>query len=124
MLLYFINPSLTEIAEFFGAFARQLPKGLSLSIAKPPKSALLGGLAIDKDSPLGNWRAKAPKNSAISVKEGLIKYNNNTLKFQRGPKLFKNPTFIDGHLNVNDTDTSGIYSALYIPEVSVSFTFR
>ena len=82
------------------------------------KIALLGGLAIDKDSPLGNWRAKAPKNSAISVKEGLIKYNKNTVKFQKGPKLFKNPTFIDGHLNVNNTDTSGTYSALKLAEES------
>ena len=82
------------------------------------KIALLGGLAIDKDSPLGNWRAKAPNNSAISVKEGLIKYKNNTVKFQKGPKLFKNPTFIDGHLNVNNTDTSGTYSALKLAEES------
>jgi beta-glucosidase len=33
--------------------------------------AVLGPLAADKDSPLGNWRAKAPANSAVSLLEGV-----------------------------------------------------
>ena len=33
------------------------------------KIALVGALANDKDSPLGNWKANGPKNSAVSVLE-------------------------------------------------------
>ena len=33
--------------------------------------AVVGPLAADKDSPLGNWRAKAQANSAVSLLEGI-----------------------------------------------------
>jgi beta-glucosidase len=33
--------------------------------------AVVGPLAADKDSPLGNWRAKADANSAVSLLEGI-----------------------------------------------------
>ena len=38
------------------------------------KIALIGALANDKNSPLGNWRLAADDHSAISVLEGLQKY--------------------------------------------------
>ena len=41
MLLYLINPSLTDIAEFFFPFALQFPRGLSLSTANSPSNAIL-----------------------------------------------------------------------------------
>ena len=38
------------------------------------KIALIGPLADDKNSPLGNWRSQAVYNSATSVLEGMNKY--------------------------------------------------
>ena len=82
------------------------------------KIALLGELAVDKDSPLGNWRAKGKKNSAISVKEGLIKYSNNFLHYQSGPRLFNDPKYKNGHLNINTKDTLGMQNALKLASES------
>jgi beta-glucosidase len=39
--------------------------------------AVIGALAADKDTPLGNWRAAAEANSAVSVLEGIKKYTGN-----------------------------------------------
>lgn len=43
-----------------------------LPLKKDVKSiAVIGPLADDKDSPIGNWRAQGEKNSAVSVLEGI-----------------------------------------------------
>ena len=42
-----------------------------LPIKPDDKIALIGALAADKDTPLGNWRAQAEKHSATSVKEAF-----------------------------------------------------
>lgn len=42
-----------------------------LPINKAEKIALIGALAADKDSPLGNWRGQADAHSAMSVVEGF-----------------------------------------------------
>ena len=47
------------------------------------KLAVIGSLADDKDTPLGNWRAAAVANSAVSVLEGLKKYTKN-ITFVKG----------------------------------------
>ena len=41
---------------------------------KGQRIALIGPLAADKNSPLGNWRIGADDNTAISVLEGLQAY--------------------------------------------------
>jgi len=46
--------------------------GALLPLDKGVKSiAVVGPLAADKDSPLGNWRAQAQANSAVSLLEGI-----------------------------------------------------
>jgi beta-glucosidase len=46
--------------------------GALLPLDKAVKTiAVLGPLAADKDSPLGNWRAKAQPSSAVSLLEGI-----------------------------------------------------
>lgn len=43
-----------------------------LPVAKQQKKiAVIGHLANDKDTPLGNWRARAENNSAVSLLEGI-----------------------------------------------------
>ena len=76
------------------------------------KIALVGALAKDKDSPLGNWKANGPKNSAVSVLEGLKRGNTNILTYQEGPRLINKPTFFHEHVDINDSDTTGTNKAL------------
>jgi len=48
--------------------------GRILPLEKKGKTiAVIGPLADDKDSPLGNWRAQGVKNSAVSLLEGIKK---------------------------------------------------
>ena len=45
-----------------------------LPLSKEKKIALIGPLANDSDTPIGNWRAKGESNSAVSVLDGMKKY--------------------------------------------------
>ena len=76
------------------------------------KIALVGSLAKDKDSPLGNWKANGPKNSAVSVLEGLRRGNTNILTYKEGPRLINKPTFFHEHVDINNSDTTGTKKAL------------
>ena len=82
------------------------------------KIALVGALANDKDSPLGNWKANGPKNSAISVYEGLSRGNKNRLRFEMGPRLINKETFFHEHVNINKEDTSGTHKAIKLASES------
>jgi beta-glucosidase len=73
--------------------------------------AVIGELAADKNSPLGNWRLAAENNSAVSVWEGLQRYGGE-IRFERGPKIFNDPGNFVQELSVNQTDTSGFGAAL------------
>ena len=55
------------------------------------KVAVIGALANDKDSPLGNWRMAADDNTAVSVLEGLNAYGVN-YKYAEGAKLITEET--------------------------------
>lgn len=43
----------------------------ALPLRDGEKIALIGALAADKDTPIGNWRAQGEKNSAVSVREAF-----------------------------------------------------
>ncbi len=77
------------------------------------KIALIGELAADKTSPLGNWIIAAEDNSAVSVLEGLEKYDaTNEITFENGVKLVTSqPTFAQ-ELKINNTDSAGIAEAV------------
>ena len=51
------------------------------------KIALIGPLAADKNSPLGNWRVAADNNTAVSVLEGLSNYGGNEIIHSQGVRL-------------------------------------
>lgn len=76
--------------------------------------AVIGPLAADKNSPLGNWRAQAVANSAVSLLEGIqAAVNENTeviyaqgAELNTGARNFILPTVI------NTTDKSGFSAAL------------
>jgi beta-glucosidase len=83
--------------------------------------AVIGPFADNKDSPLGNWRAKATYNSAVSLLEGVqAKVDKNTkVYYEKGVELTV-PTVKPGEnqfmfpLQMNTEDRSGISKAVAI----------
>ena len=75
------------------------------------KIALIGPLAADKNSPLGNWRIAAENNSAISVLEGLKSYKGNTIQHEQGVKLVNSIPAFHEEVQINTTDKCGFKAA-------------
>lgn len=76
------------------------------------KIALIGALAADKSSPLGSWRIAAEENSAISVLEGMKKYNANQLVYSKGADVVIGRTEFMWETPINKFDTSGFAEAI------------
>ena len=74
---------------------------------KGKKIALVGDLAFDKHSILGNWSLAVKANSAVSVFEGMQKYSGNTLIAAAGPALSVGEETFFSELTINQTDTTG-----------------
>ena len=113
-------------------FAREVAKksivllkneGALLPLSKNIKSiAVIGPLVDDKDSPLGNWRAKGETNSAISLLEGIKNKIGSPTKitYEEGVSILteeypKGRGFLMP-LNFNTNDTSGIPAAVKAAE--------
>ncbi|MFM2214052.1 MAG: hypothetical protein RL427_1315 [Bacteroidota bacterium] len=79
---------------------------------------LIGALAADKTSPLGSWRIGADDNTAVSVLEGLQKYNGNQLKYAKGADLTVGQTKFVSELHLNTTDRSGFQEAIELAKES------
>ncbi|HEX4877608.1 MAG TPA: beta-glucosidase BglX, partial [Chitinophagaceae bacterium] len=79
--------------------------------------AVIGALASDKNSPLGNWRLAADDSSAISVIEGMLN-KNISFRYSKGPALVKGPTPFGQEIAVNETDTSGFADAIELAKQS------
>ncbi len=75
--------------------------------------AVVGPLAADKDSPLGNWRAQGPANSAVSPLEGIQAAVPASVRVvhAEGVKLVTGPRNFGTKLTFNTTDRSGIPAA-------------
>lgn len=77
------------------------------------KIGLIGPLADDKNSPLGNWRIAAEDFTAVSVLEGLKAYKGNKIKHAQGVKLInKIPEGFHEEVQINTTDKTGIDQAI------------
>lgn len=77
------------------------------------KIGLIGPLASDKTSPLGNWRIAADNNTAISVLEGFQKFKGNELSHAQGVKLInKVPEGFHEEVEINTTDKTGFEEAI------------
>jgi len=80
---------------------------------KGQKIVLIGELAGEKDSPLGNWRAQAIANSAVSVVEGVqAKAEGSTVVYEKGPDYVSSETGFLDPLVLNTTDPGGIREAV------------
>ncbi len=76
--------------------------------------AVIGPLAADKDSPLGNWRAQAVTGSAVSLLEGIQAAVPSTTRVvhAEGVKLVTGPRNFMARSVLNTTDRSGIPAAV------------
>ncbi|WP_066223987.1 beta-glucosidase BglX [Formosa haliotis] len=88
-----------------------------LPLSKTAKNiAVIGPLANDKDSPIGNWRAQGEKNSAVSVLEGITNAmgKNANISYAKGTDLSIGERSFLAPLTLNTTDTSGFNEAITI----------
>jgi beta-glucosidase len=76
--------------------------------------AVVGPLAADKDSPLGNWRAQAVTGSAVSPLEGIQAAVPASVRVvhAEGVKLATGTRNFGARLVINTTDRSGIPAAV------------
>ena len=81
------------------------------------KIAVIGALANDKDSPLGNWRMAGEDNTAISVLEGLDAYGVD-YKYAEGVGLVTGQTAFPVELKINTSDRSGFKEAIALAKQS------
>ena len=82
------------------------------------KIALIGPLATDKNSPLGNWRSQAVYNSASSVLEGMKNNSENKISYAKGLDLYYGQTNFHNRVKVNYDDRSGFEKAKLIASKS------
>lgn len=75
--------------------------------------ALIGALAADKDSPLGNWRAQADEASAVSVVEGF-EAADLEFTFAQGAALEIGNADFATEVEVNVSDRSGFDEAVSV----------
>ena len=76
--------------------------------------ALIGALANDNNSPLGNWRTNSDNNTAITVFEGMKAYPKNKLIYKKGADVnLNNGGVVKFHqkVKINENDKSGFNSA-------------
>jgi beta-glucosidase len=76
--------------------------------------AVIGPLADDKDTPLGNWRAQAVAGTAVSVLEGIQAAvpASTRVVHARGVKLVTGPRNFMARTVLDTTDRSGIPAAV------------
>jgi beta-glucosidase len=113
--VYAMHPEHAQVARDMAKRSMVLLKNDKQLLPLRPqgkKIAVIGSLAADKNSPLGNWRLAAKDSSAISLLEGLeaagIRYD-----YAPGVSLVaENPVHFVQELAINHSDTSGMASAL------------
>ncbi len=85
-----------------------------LPLNKKKRVAVIGPLAKDKDAPLGNWRAAAQSNTAVSFYEGLKSAlgQEAMISYAKGCDLSIGPNNFFDELEINETDKSGFSEAM------------
>lgn len=83
----------------------------TLPLKAKEKVALIGALASDKDSPLGNWRGQAESHSAMSVVEGFEQAGLN-FTHARGVTVQVGESHFEYPVIINTEDRDGIDEAV------------
>ena len=78
--------------------------------------AVIGPLADDKNTPIGNWRAQGEANSAVSILEGVKNAVGNNIKvtYAKGADLGIGERSFLKPLKINTTDKSGFEEAVEV----------
>lgn len=83
-----------------------------LPLNKPKNIAVIGPLAKDKDSPIGNWRAAGEANSAVSFFEGIsTALPSASIRYAEGCKLSIGPNNFFEETVIEESDRSGFARA-------------
>ena len=83
--------------------------------------ALIGALANDNNSPLGNWRTNSDDNTAITVLEGMKAYPKNKLIYKKGADVNLNDNGVvkfHEKVKINENDKSGFNAARTAARIS------
>ncbi|NDF98604.1 MAG: beta-glucosidase BglX [Chitinophagia bacterium] len=115
--VYSMHPEHATVARDMARRSMVLLKNEEQLLPLQPKGkkiAVIGSLAADKNSPLGNWRLAAKDSSAVSLLEGFdeagIQYT-----YAPGVKLVKEgPAHFVQELSINNSDTSGMAQAVSV----------
>jgi len=83
----------------------------ALPLQPSEKIALIGALAADKDTPLGNWRANADAHTATSVLEAF-EQSNLQHNYARGVNVQIGEAGFEHPVIVNDGDPDGLEDAV------------
>ncbi|WP_026708222.1 beta-glucosidase BglX [Flavobacterium frigidarium] len=78
------------------------------------KIAIIGALANDKTSPLGSWRIAADDNTAVSVLEGMQKYEDNKIVYKKGADVATGRTQFVWETKINQDDKSEFAAAVAV----------
>jgi len=90
-----------------------------LPIKNTNNIAVIGPLANDQDTPLGNWRAQAVSNSATSLLDGLKNaLPNSNIEYAEGVKLSIGPNNFFEEQLINQDDRSGFKEAIQLAKQS------
>jgi len=73
--------------------------------------AIIGALANDKNSPLGNWRLGSVDSTAVSFLEGFNQYSTH-YQYAKGADLTIGRTIFTREIKLNETDTSQFADAI------------
>lgn len=93
-------------------------EGNLLPLKESQKVGVIGPLAKDKDSPLGNWRGAVEANSAISFYEGMTNRFGSELPYAKGCDLSVGPNNFFQEVEINTTDKSGFKEAIDLAKKS------
>ncbi|HRV54039.1 MAG TPA: beta-glucosidase BglX [Mangrovimonas sp.] len=76
------------------------------------KIAIIGALANDKTSPLGNWRLAGRDGTAVSFLEGMQNYQGNQITYAKGADVYTEPMTFAKQVQINTSDRSGFNEAI------------
>ena len=94
-------------------------EGELLPVSPDKKIGIIGPLAKDKDSPIGNWRGQADSNSAVSFYEGLVAaYPESTINYAEGCKLSIGENSFHRPVTIEQNDRSGFAEAIKVAKSS------
>jgi len=115
--VYAMHPEHTQVARDMAKRSMVLLKNEKKLLPLQPqkkKIAVIGAMAADKNSPLGNWRLAAKDSSAVSLLEGFDAAGI-TYQYAPGVNLVaEGPVHFVQELAINSYDTSGMAYAVDI----------